>query len=361
MTTRPANRGGATLKALARELGVSHTTVSNAFRRPDQLSPALRERILAAARQRGVAGPDPTAVRLRLGRTGQLGVLFTDRLPFAFADPAAVQVLEGIAAVAEHEAAALVLVPGSPADGHGARAVADAAVDGLIVYSIAPDDPLATVAFTRRLPTVVIDQPRQPGLPFVGIDDRLAARTLTEHLVALGHRRLAILTFRLTAHTPGGDAPPDRQQGISYPLTADRLAGCRGACEAAGIAWEQIPIHECRESSESEGRTATAALLARTPAPTALIAFSDRLALGAIDTAHAAGLDVPHQLSIVGFDDIAAAARANPPLTTLRQPHRDKGRHAAEQLFSLVRGDHTPPDTLLPTELITRSSSGPPH
>jgi DNA-binding LacI/PurR family transcriptional regulator len=361
MTTRPGNRGGATLKALARELGVSHTTVSNAFRRPDQLSPALRERILTAAKQRGVMGPDPTAVGLRLGRTGQLGVLFTDRLAWAFADVAAVQVLEGIATVAEHEATALVLVPGSPIGGQGARTIADAAVDGLIMYSIAPDDPLATAAFTRRLPTVVIDQPRQDGLPFVGIDDRQAARTLTEHLLALGHRRLGILTFHFTPRSSGGVAPPDRQQDITFPLTADRLAGCRDACEAAGIAWEQIAVYECRASSESQGRTAAAALLERTPAPTALIAFSDRLALGAIDTSHAAGLDVPDQLSVVGFDDIAAGALARPALTTLRQPHRDKGQRAAEQLFSLLRGDDPPPDALLPTELVIRNSTAPPH
>jgi DNA-binding LacI/PurR family transcriptional regulator len=237
-----AKRSGATLKALARELGVSHTTVSNAFSRPDQLSPALRDRILTAAERLGVVGPDPTAVRLRLGRTGQLGVLFTDRLPFAFADPAAVQVLEGIASVAEDEAAALVLVPGSPAIDQRARTVTSAAVDGLIIYSIAADDQLAVAAFARRLPAVVIDQPRQSGIPFVGIDDRRAARTLTEHLLALGHRRLGILTFRFAPDSPGGEAPQARQQRITYPLTASRLAGCRDACAAAGVAWTEIAV-----------------------------------------------------------------------------------------------------------------------
>jgi DNA-binding LacI/PurR family transcriptional regulator len=355
-----ASGRGTTLKALARELGVSHTTVSNAFNRPDQLSPALRERILDAARRHGVTGPDPAALWLRLGRTGQLGVLFTDRLPYAFADPAAVQVLQGIATVAEHEATALVLVPGSPTVDRGTHAVATAAADGLIIYSIPPDDPLATAAFARRVPTVVIDQPRQPGLPFVGIDDHHAARALTEHVLELGHRRLGILALRFTPHSPGGDASPSRQQSITEPLTASRLAGCREACAAAGAAWEEVAVYECRESSTSQGRDAAAALLAHTPAPTALVAFSDVLALGALDAAHTAGIDVPYQLSIVGFDDVPSGATARPALTTLRQPHLEKGKRAAEQLFSLLRGQTAAPSALLPTELVIRRSTAPP-
>src|SRR4051794_3620437 len=155
-----------TLKRLAAELGVSPMTVSNAFNRPDQLSAALRQRIVDHARERGYAGPDPLARGLRRGRAGAIGLISDTRLSYAFDDPAASAVMAGVCAAAEDERLGLLLVPhGGPA------ALSSAVVDGIVVYSVAEDNPLLATAVARRLPTVVIDQPTSTSLVTVGIDD----------------------------------------------------------------------------------------------------------------------------------------------------------------------------------------------
>ena len=127
----------ATLKRVARELGVSPSTVSNAYNRPDQLSPDLRERVFETARLLGYPGPDPLGRGLRRQQAGAIGVLYTDRLSYAFADPAAVPFLEGVSEATEEAGLGLLLIPGAPRDKRDTSAVREAAVDGLIVFCMA--------------------------------------------------------------------------------------------------------------------------------------------------------------------------------------------------------------------------------
>src|SRR5918997_4571195 len=122
-------RRRATAKEVAAEAGVSPATVSNAYNRPDQLSPEVRERIFAMARDLGYAGPDPVARGLRGRRTGVMGVLYPDRLSYAFADPVSVMFLEGVSEAAEEAGLGLLLVPGTPREERGLAAVGEAAVD----------------------------------------------------------------------------------------------------------------------------------------------------------------------------------------------------------------------------------------
>ena len=150
-----------TLKRLAEEVGVSPMTVSNAFNRPDQLSPALRERILDHARERGYPGPDPLARGLRRGRAGAIGLVSDTSLSYAFDDPAASAVIAGVCAAAEAEGLGLLLVPhGGPA------ALSSAVIDGVVVYSVGAGRP---AALARRRPPAADgrDRParRAPGCP----------------------------------------------------------------------------------------------------------------------------------------------------------------------------------------------------
>ena len=164
-----------TLASLAAELGVSRTTVSNAYSRPDQLSAATRERILAAAKARGYPGPDPTARSLRTRRAGSVGVLLTEHLSYAFEDMASVDFLAGMAEASAGAQTTLTLIPAGPEDeAEAASLVGSAAVDGFVVYSVAAGDAYLEAARGRGLPVVVCDQPTDSGLPFVGIDDRAA-------------------------------------------------------------------------------------------------------------------------------------------------------------------------------------------
>src|SRR3954468_4474599 len=133
---------GVTLKTVAKAVGVSPSTVSNAYNKPDQLSTALWERILATAHELGYAGPDASARALRSGKAGAVGVLFTDKLAYAFSDPYAVGFLAGLAEVAEEFVTSLLLMPLDSSDIEGGpNAVRQAAIDGAAIFCVAPGHP----------------------------------------------------------------------------------------------------------------------------------------------------------------------------------------------------------------------------
>jgi DNA-binding LacI/PurR family transcriptional regulator len=309
-----------TLQTIADAVGVSRTTVSNAYNRPDQLAPALRERILATARQLGYSGPDPAARRLRSGRRDAVGLLLTDGLSHAFTDPAAGLLLQGIARTIESAGLALLLVPG-----HGG--VQDAVVQSLCIYALPERHPSVVAALERRLPLVAVDEPRLADHAYVGIEDRRGARQAAEHLLALGHRRFALLC---------GTSATQRE----------RLAGYRDAVEAIGALWSAPEPGELARALVADDR------------PTALLVGSDQLALHALEAARDAGLVVPHDLSIVGFDDIPAAAWSVPALTTVRQPLLRKGEIAGRMLTTVATAAR---EVVLPVELVVRGSTARPN
>jgi DNA-binding LacI/PurR family transcriptional regulator len=357
--------------AVARAVGVSPSTVSNAFNRPERLSPALRERVLRTAAELGYGGPDPVARSLRSGRAGAIGVVFRRCLADAFDEPATVQLLRGLSDVTDPQQLALVLVPGlrqeHPSIG---PAVRNAAVDGLIVYSMSADDPLFEAARQRQLPTVIVDSPAVSDLPaisnglagtgpdFVGIDDRGAAETAVRHLLDLGHRSIAVLGFGLTVHSHPGPADIRHLAQATASVSKARLEGSARAVVAAGQDWSSVPVEQVPITSVEGCLAGARALLDRAPGITALFAFSDPLALAARLAARERGLSVPGDLSIIGFDDTAPASEG---LTTIHQPLRDKGRIAAERLLRALSLEPPPAGgEILPTRLVIRDSTAPP-
>ncbi|QIN77625.1 substrate-binding domain-containing protein [Rubrobacter marinus] len=351
----------ATLREVAAELGVSPATVSNAYNRPDQLSAGLRERVFEAAERLGYAGPDPLARGLRRRRAGAIGVLYEDRLSHAFADPAEVLFLRGFSVATEEAGLGLLLLSGAPGAERDPEMIRGAVVDGFVVYSMAEDDPLVGAALGRRVPAVTVDQPEIEGLPFVGIDDRSAAREAAEHLVGLGHRRFGVVSFALAPDVRSGLADRSRQGAATYGVTSSRLRGYAEALAEGGISWDDVPVYECPMSLPEVGEDATEALLAREPRPTAILALSDQLAFGVVEAAEGMGLSVPGDLSVVGFDDVPEAARATPPLTTVRQPHEEKGLRAGRALVARLREEEVSSPSLLPTRLVVRGSTAAPR
>jgi DNA-binding LacI/PurR family transcriptional regulator len=337
------------LRDVAERAGVSLGSASQAFGRPELVSDDVRERVLAAAKALGYAGPDPAARRLRLGRAGALGIIFSERLRYQFTDPASPAFLTGLARGMEDSHLGLLLIPDSRFREETAVLVRAAAVDGFIVYSAVRNDPRVEAALERRLPVVTVDQPRNNPTPFVGIDDRAAARSAAEHLRALGHERVAVLSF-VAALDPDGK--------LAIDLSAERLAGYR---EGLGDAWEDGAVRTCRPNASEPARRAALELLQERPRPTAILAMSDMLALGALQAAGELGIGVPRELSLVGFDDSPAAALATPPLTTIAQPHEEKGRRAAELLIEEIERGGAPRKrrkrVILPTELVVRGST----
>ncbi|PRX50495.1 LacI family transcriptional regulator [Prauserella shujinwangii] len=350
-------RRQATLASLAAELGVSRTTVSNAYNRPDQLSPELRRRVLETARRLGYPGPDPVARSLRTRKAGAVGLLLTENLSYAFRDPAAVGVLEGLALACEDAGVGLQLVPASPGR-EDVAAVHRAGVDGFVVYSVPDDDPHLAAVMSRPVPTVIIDQPQLDGIDRVGPDDAAATEQIADHLVGLGHRQVGVLCMRLARDRNDGFAPVDRQQEAHYHVQRTRLATLAKKFASVGVEWSAVPVVERFEHTVDDGASAARELLDANPHVTALICTSDILALGALAEAGRRGLRVPADITVTGFDGVAEATRAG--LTTVHQPVLEKGKAAGKLLLSA--GDRVAPKVItLPTELRVGTTSAPPR
>jgi DNA-binding LacI/PurR family transcriptional regulator len=338
-----------TLQTIADELGVSRTTVSNAFSKPDQLSDELRRRILDTATRLGYTGPDPAARLLRRGRAGVMGVVLKESLTYAFGDAYALDFLGGLASEAETAGLGLLLIP-CPPGAEQEVGVRDAVVDGFVVFSLPDRHPMVDATLARMLPTVFVDGPRRHDQPFVGIDDRAATADVARHLLDLGHRRVTVLTFRITPDGRTGPADPERIAQAAYRVTAERLDGALSALRDGGL---DPPVYEVGVNTRRGARTAAASLLQSDAPPTALLCLSDQIALGAMDAAREMGVEVPGELSITGFDDVAEAETTG--LTTISQPAAEKGARAGEMLRT---GDTS--HLLLPHTLRLRSTTAPP-
>lgn len=343
-----------TLQTIADAMGVSRATVSNAFNRPDQLTPELREKILHKAKELKYGGPDAAAAVLRKGRTDTIGVIFTEALSYALTDPVALSVLQGIAKETEEAEIRLLLIP-TAADRTDTSPVRDAVVDSFILWALPDTDPQRLAALARRLPVVIVDGTPDPEAAWIGIDERSGLEALIRQLSAQGHRHFGVVTWPLAEDGVTGFADLARRNSI-YVSARERLAAVRAGCEAAGIAWPDVPVYECAINSQENGVRAAAAMLDLEHPPTALLCMSDLLAFGAMQTALARGMAIPGDISITGFDDIPAAARSDPPLTTIRQPFAEKGNAAATFLLNGWAGE--PPRLSYPTDVVWRQTTG---
>src|SRR5918912_2188757 len=271
----PGAEGKVTLMTVARAVGVSPMTVSNAYNRPHKLTPALRERILGAARDLGYPGPNPAARSLRRGRAGSIGLLFGEALAYAFQDPGAVEFLRGLAEGTARHNTVLQLIAALDADRQeGASLLANAIVDGLVVWTLPDRHPLLRLARERHIPLVTHGSPRLHGVPFVGIDDRAAARAAAEHLVALGHHSLAVISQPFGPARGARHHDPARVGRPGYRVTRERLAGYRAAADAATSEPAALDVYEVAVNSRDEGRRAALALLESSRRPTAVLAMS---------------------------------------------------------------------------------------
>ncbi|WP_380164722.1 LacI family DNA-binding transcriptional regulator [Jannaschia sp. R86511] len=308
---------------VARAAGVSAMTVSYAFGQPERVSAESTEKVRRAAAELGYTGPQPVARSLRRGRTATIGVVLGEHLTYAFDDPQAARFLAGVAQVCADEAVGLTLVPVSGARDDTSR-VAQAAVDGFVVWTTSDDDPvLAAVAATGR-PAVVHGGPAGGRLPSIGIDDREAARAIGR-VVFAGARRPAVLSFPLdrarrsqVIHGPDPDV-------AAFPVTRNRLAGFRDAWEARGGSWSDVRVIVCSRNKARLGAEAVPRMLG--DGADAVAAMSDELALGALGAARQLGVPVPATLAVSGWDDADAAAPAG--LSTVRQDLRDQGVRCA--------------------------------
>ena len=354
----PTPRRRATLASLAAELKVSRTTISNAYNRPDQLSAALRERVLATAKRLGYAGPDPVARSLRTRKAGAVGLVITEPLTYSFSDPAALDFVAGLAQSCEELGQGLMLLAVGPnrSVADGTASVLAAGVDGFVVYSAAGDDPYLQVVLQRRLPLVVVDQPKDvPGASQVGIDDRAAMRKIGDYVLGLGHREIGLLTMRLLRDRRQGLVDTERLRSSTFHVQSERIGGVRDAMAAAGLDPESMTVVESHEHTAATGGVAAQVALEANPRITALMCTADVLALSAMDYLRGRGKYAPGQMTVTGFDGVPEAISRG--LTTVAQPSLQKGRRAGELLLS---GDLNPTIEVIRTQLIRGRTAGPP-
>jgi DNA-binding LacI/PurR family transcriptional regulator len=317
-----------TMADVARAAGVSVMTVSYTYSRPDRVSEASAAKVRAAAVELGYPGPHPGARSLRRGRAGSLGVVLGEPLAYAFEDPQAARFLAGVAEVCAAAGVGLTLVPITGADADVDR-VADAVVDGFVVWTTADDDPVVDAVAGSGLPAVVHGGPHH-DLPVVTIDNRAAARAVGREAFR-GARRPAVLSFPLDRRRRSAILDDPDPASATFPITRERLEGYRDAA-----ATTPLRVAVSARNSAAEGKFLTARLLAAPDAPDAIAAMSDELALGALAAAEEAGA----KIALTGWDDTPAAAPAG--LTTVWQSLREQGAECARIALGRPRATDPP-------------------
>jgi LacI family transcriptional regulator len=327
------------MRDVARAAGVSVSTVANVLSRPSIVAPKTRRRVQEAMTRVGYVRNGPARV-LRGVPSAIVGSVLLD-----LANPFYAQVNRGIEDRLADEGC-LVLAGSTDLDAARERRLLglleEQAVRGVIIAPIDPDlDGLQELS-RRGTPVVLVDHPRgRMDLCSVAVDDVFGGRLAAEHLLALGHRRIAYL---------GGS--------VDAVAVERRRAGVRQALAAAGLDPGEVLLDVRMSAGPPEDATdAVEQVLTASPRPTAVLCVNDTAALDVLRGLEAAGIGVPADMSVVGYDDLQFAARLSPPLTTVAQPTHPLGYAAADLLLDEARSDHTHREVLFQPSLVSRSSA----
>jgi LacI family transcriptional regulator len=331
---------GTTIARVAEEAGVGVGTVSRVLNGSPAVSAATRRRVLDAIATLDYQ-PSPVARALSTGRTNAIAVV----APF-FTQPSVIERLRGVSHTLANEGYQLILHDVERADQRRdlfRSLAARGNIDGLLAISLAPTDREARRMLRAGVAVVLVDR-QHPTLPCITIDDMDGGRMAAEYLLALGHRAIAFL----------GD---EEANLFGFDSSARRREGFEAALDAAGIRPPPEWVLR-RPHGRDAARVAAAGLLAREPRPTAVFAASDVQAIGVLEAAQAAGVPVPEELSVIGFDNVEAARFTG--LTTVAQPLEEIGRLGADLLLRAVSGEDVP-SRRMPLEIVARGSTAPPR
>ena len=329
-----------TVEDVAAAAGVSTATVSRVLNGLGGVREPLRRKVLSAVERLGYV-PNAGARAMMLRRSGTVGAIFptVDNAIFAKAIDAlqrrlAESGLQLLLATSDYD---------PQAEARQALALLTSGVDALLLCGCGQPPELLQRLAQRGLPVVhVMTWPAPPGRVAAGFDNRRAMGQAVRYLLDLGHKRIAMLA----GITQGNDR------------AAARVAGVRDALHAAGLELAPSRLVE-RRYGLAAAREGLRTLLQARPAPTAVVCGNDVLAFGALLEAQALGLDVPADLSIVGFDDLELASHLRPALTTVQVPAEAMWRCAADLVLSLLRGEPPPAAVELQVSLVVRGSTGP--
>ncbi|MEM7339247.1 MAG: LacI family DNA-binding transcriptional regulator [Actinomycetota bacterium] len=334
-----------TLRDVARESGLSITQTSRALNGHEDVAAGTRERALEAAHRLGYV-PNQEARRLRDPnvRSHSLGLVLVAGSQ-RFSDPFFGELLAAIVDEAASRGYELQLsTPLADEDPVASyeRAIRAKRVDGFVLLRTALSDPRVDYLVEEGVPFVTFGEVPGPGRRLSVSEASDCIQPAVDHLVALGHRQIGCLT-----------------EPLEYVIAARRFESFKQALAHHGIEAraDHIVPSGFREDSAV---AAMGQLLASNDPPTALVAFNDLVAFGAMRAAAQHGIDVPHELSIVGFDDVYASRLSSPPLTTLRLGERAIGRELVTQLVAAIEDPDSATDVHLTPELVIRESTAVP-
>jgi len=334
-----------TLRDVARQAGVSPTAVSFAYNAPHQLSQTTRDRIIDTANELGYQ-PHPVARTLATGRTNTIGLVMPTGLDWILHDPLFSLMLGEIGTVCDQEKMRILIVPAVGDLSPGM--LATIAADGFVLFSIHRDHPLARAVQHSNRPLVMINGDESLGAPMFNVDDFKGAYLACQHLLEKGHRRIAVGTLG------------PREDGVVIPTYERRMLGYQAAVRDAGLPPSTLrPVYI--RGLLSMGKESFEKIWSLDPRPTAVLCVSDVRALGVLNGARKAGVSVPDELAVVGFDNLPDSAVSTPPLTTLKQDLPGRIRLALGTLFALIaeEGEEADPPIphITPLELEVREST----
>lgn len=326
-----------TIHDVAAAAGVSVATVSKAVNGRYGVSPETVGRVLDAVKALGYES-SLVASSMRSRRTGVIGVLVADIEPFS------AEILKGVAGALSDTGYDLLAYTGARRDGEGWERRSLSRLSGTLIDAAIIVTP-TVVNVSSDVPIVAIDpHTGRADVPTVESDSFTGAQQAVHYLVQLGHRRIGFIAGR-----------PDLRSAVA------RASGYRAGLAAAGIPFDPALVGDGRYEHDV-AREAAHAMLALPDPPTAVFAANDLSALSIVEVAVERGLRVPDDLSVVGFDDVPEAARAQPALTTVRQPMKRLGAEAVRIVLALLAGEELPATHVeLPTRLVARGTTAPPR
>lgn len=332
-----------TIQDVAQKAEVSPTAVSFAFNKPDQLNPDTVTRIRSVAWDLGYV-PNPHARALISRRTGVIGVLVPQAISAIFANPFFDQFLQGVGSVCDKHDMSLLTI--SPVNSSLDQALGRAPVDGFIIVGVNEDHKEVAPLRKRNVPFVIVDGDASQS-PSVNVEDASGTYDAAAHLLSRGHRDILILSL---------PHPEGHQGDVEFGVRERRLSGYMRAFEEYGIKCEEDCIVPT-DSSIRGGEQAFEAAWKAGKRPTAILAMSDVIAIGAMRAARQRKLNVPQDLQVIGFDDIELASLVEPTLTTVHQPIIEKGVQAIQLLISAMDEEGGPERITLKTTLVSRGST----
>jgi DNA-binding LacI/PurR family transcriptional regulator len=335
---------------VAKLADVSLGTASNVFSYPAKVRPEVRERVLAAAEQLHYLGPDPAARLMRAGKVNAIGIVAPAqfRTADALCNTSFQMFMCGVAEVCDEVGANVVIIP----DPAVSPAINSALVDAFIFGQVEHLS-VARPAEMRKLPFAVVDFDGGEGINSVRVDARQGGYLAAKHLLDLGHRRFAIMSFLRTFDPAIYHSPERHRDGSIAGMTIDRekMEGFRLAFAEYGLSIDDIPVVQAHPWDSA----AAALLLDHAPDATAILSMAGMQGVSLIGEAKRRGKRVPDDLSVVGFNDIPEAQHADPPLTVIDARNAEKGRIAAR----MVIDPGQPTAVLLEPSLIVRASTAP--